>query len=104
MSFSFAVAGRKADVAAQLALVKGDAIATEMAELITRHIGDATEHTYTDEHGTEMALGYIAEVSGHSRSGSVPALNVALRTAYFPMVPAPDSISGDAQGDVVTLA
>lgn len=105
MSFSFAAAGRKADVLAQLALVKGDALAVEVAELISRHVADATEHTYTDEHGTEKAFGYIVDASGHSWAGSQPSLNVTLKGAYFPMVPDPqtvgegddaDSISGDA--------
>jgi hypothetical protein len=90
MSFTFAAAGLKADVLAQLATVKGDALATETAELLARHIAGATDgaHTYTDQHGIERVVGYIVKASGHSGGGPA-SLAVTLENSYFPVLPAP---------------
>jgi hypothetical protein len=100
MSFSYAAAGRKDDVIAQLALVRGDELATDMAAHITRHVKDAPEYTHTDENGTEKAYGYIVEVSGHSWAGSQPSLSASLKGAYFPVVPAGEPQATGADGSI----
>ena len=99
MSFSFAAAGRKDDVLTQLDAVRGDALATETAGLLARHVQAAgTEHTYTDEHGIERAMGYIVEASGHSGHGSLPSLSLSMKVVYFPVTGA-DSIAGDTASE-----
>jgi hypothetical protein len=93
MSFSFTAAGHKDQVLAQLATVKSDGIANEAAELITRHLAGSTEHTWTDQNGTGMAMGYIVEASGHSGHGSSPSLTLSLKPVYLPVLPAPEAAS-----------
>ena len=68
-----------------------------LGEEFAKHVGDATEHIYSDGDGNERALGYIIEANGHSGGGS-PTLNVTLKPVYFIVAETADA-DGDETAD-----
>ena len=99
MSFSFAAAGDRKTVMAQLAEIESDnEVATKLTELLIEQLSVSGDHNSYQRDGTEYVPGWIVEASGHSGHGSPLTLSVSVKFTYF-AAPKADSDSEPADGD-----
>jgi hypothetical protein len=99
MSFSFAAAGDRKTVMAQLAEIESDnEVAAKLTALLIEQLSVSGDHSSYQRGGAEYVPGWIVEASGHSGHGSPLTLSVSVKFAYFP-VPQPQPETDNSDGE-----